>query len=142
MISGTMKNAVAGLAVLAAMALAGCATTESASGQQSAEWVGKDTAALVAEWGTTDDKKTQSDGSEVWVYHKTKESTIGGQLPASTTRKERTETYEVNGVTMTRQVAYEETSYDPHTLVAAKCTASFTIRNGLVTTAEFKGSCK
>ena len=136
--SKIVKNMAFGLAAMAASILAGCATTESSPGQLSADWVGKDAAAVTAEWGTTEEKQTLGDGSELWVYHKTKQSTVGGQSPTTTTREQRTE---VIGINQSQQVAYDSTNYDPATLIASKCEARFTIKNGVVITAEFKGTC-
>jgi len=145
MISKIVRGAAMSLVVSAAMSLGGCATDDAASlqsapSQQSTQWVGKDTAALVAEWGEPTDKKTQSDGSEVWVYRKAKQATVGDQQPVTTTRKERTETYMQNGQLVSRQVAYEETNYDPSKLVDKVCEYSFTIKDGVVKSVAAKGS--
>ena len=133
-------KAALGFVALAVLGLGGCATTEGGLSQQSAQWVGKDTAALTAQWGPAEEKKSLGDGSELWVYHKTKQGTVGDAAPTTTTRKERTETYQQNGVTLSRQVAYDETSYDPATLVASSCEVRFVIKDGVVKSAEFKGS--
>jgi hypothetical protein len=138
MTSKFVKNLALGLAAVAASVLAGCATTETSLGRLSAQWVGKDVAAVTEQWGTTEEKQTLSDGSELWVYHKTNQATIGGQSPTTTTRTERTE---VTGINQSRQVPYEETNYDPTTIVHSKCEARFTIKDGVVKSAEFKGYC-
>jgi hypothetical protein len=124
------------LALGMALALSACATT-GGSVSQSVQWEGKDTAALTAQWGTPQETKTLGDGSTLWIYSKTSETTIAGQLPVKTTKKQRTESYVVNGVTMTRQVQYDEATYEPGRL--SYCEARFTIKDDVVTSAAFKG---
>lgn len=123
--------------VIALVALSGCAT-DGGSGAKSAEWEGKNVAALLAKWGATQEKTAQNDGSELWVYHRTKESTVGGAAPATTTRVERTEAY--IGMT-THQVAYQETSYDSTKVMTSSCEARFVVKDGVVKSAVFKGDC-
>lgn len=124
---------------VAAVTLSGCATTEEGLSQRGNQWLGKDIGALTKLWGTTENKTTLSDGSELWVYRKTKEATINDQAPTRTTRKERTEAIVVNGETVTRQVQYDETSYDPSAIRTLNCEARFIIKDGVVRSAVFKG---
>lgn len=129
-----------GLVTIAAIVLSGCATTDEGLSQKNTQWEGKEAASVIQEWGVSENKAMMSDGSEVWTYRTTKQATIGDQAPATTTRKERTESYVVNGVTMTRQVPYDETSYDPTKILSSDCVATFTIKDGVVKSAKFEGN--
>lgn len=131
------KKVALSVVTLAALALSGCATPGGNVSPQSSLWEGKNKTAVIEKWGSPQETKTLSDGSEVWTYTRQQETTIGGELPAKTTRKTRTESYVVNGVTLTRQVDYEETNYEPGRI--SYCEARFTIKDDVVKSVAFKG---
>ena len=139
MIFKIAKEAGLSLIAIATVALCGCATSEAGPGLAIHAWDGKESASLAAKWGTPGEATTLSDGSQLWVYHKPKKVTLSEQVPTKTTRKQRTEAYVVNGVTMTRQVAYEDTDYIPPASRVTTCEARITVKDGVVKSAEVKG---
>lgn len=135
----TVEKAALGLTVLTAVTLSICGVAEAGIGRKKSKWDGKDTAALIEKWGITEDKATLSDGSELWVYRKVQEATIGGQLPTRTTRSYRAESYVDNGKTVVQLVPYDEVEYDPSANRPSICEARFTIKDNVVNSAAIKG---
>jgi hypothetical protein len=81
-----------------------------------------------------------SDGSSVWVFKKQNTATIGDKAPVHMVRKQRTETYVDRGVTLSRQVDYDEPEYDRGALFNADCEARFITKDDVVTSVTFKGN--
>lgn len=132
-----MKVSVA-LVIFSAVGLTGCATTEGKPGQ--GKWVGKNSAQLIEEWGQPQEKSAMSDGSSLWVFKKDNTATMGGKPPVRMVRKQRTETYVDRGVTLSRQVDYDEPEFDRGAVLNADCEAHFVIKDEVVTSATFQGS--
>ncbi len=125
------------LLIFTAVGLAGCATTE--AGQSQVNWVGKNIAQVIEQWGQPQDKSTLSDGSSLWVFKTDNTATFGGKPPVRMVRKQRTETYVDRGATFSRQVDYDEPEYDRGAVLNADCEAHFIVKDDVVSSVTFKG---
>ncbi len=126
------------LACLAAfIALSACATAEGYQ-QHMDLLVGMTSDQLQQQWGVPD-RSPLTDGSELWVYHRTTENRSGGYW--TTRERSRTEQYtDKDGNKQTRTVKISEPYYEPEVVTRAYCETRFTVgKDHLVKTVTFEG---
>jgi hypothetical protein len=117
--------------------LAGCETVEGYR-QKLNLWVGRSADSLQIEWGVPDKQTVLSDGSELFVYRRIKESTTGGYWTSHT--RQRTETIIVNDKPVTRQVSYTVPYYEPPVTQVYRCETRFVIKDEKVISHSFEGN--
>lgn len=125
------------MASMAIVGLAGCTTTEGYR-QHMSLWEGKTTDSLLIEWGVPVDKATLSDGSELWVYRKMKESTSGGYWSSHT--EFRTQMFIVKGKKQWQTIGVEVPFYEPPVTMISRCETRFIVKDGIVHSATFEGN--
>lgn len=126
------------LTAAAAGLLAACATTEGYR-QQTAQFVGAHSDALLLEWGSPVAQDRLSDGSEVWTYYREFEhQTAGGNRPVTRSRTVRYE--DENGDVHTRTESYTDYVYEPPRYWTTECETRFIIgHDGIVRDFRFVG---
>jgi hypothetical protein len=93
---------------------------------------------IKTQWGVPDDVTTLSDGSEMWVYHRTTETRTGGyQTTRTLTRVE--EYTDKDGKKQTRKVTYTEPYYEPLVVEHHHCETRFIVKRNTVTSVTFEG---
>jgi len=117
--------------------LAGCETVEGYR-QKLDLWVGRSADALQIEWGVPDRQTMLSDGSELFVYRRIRETTTGGYWTSQT--RHRTETIIVNDKPVTRQVSYTVPYYEPPVNHIYRCETRFVIKDQKIISHTFEGN--
>jgi hypothetical protein len=126
------------MGLIATMAiLAGCETVEGYR-QKLDLWVGRSSDSLQIEWGVPDRQTVLSDGSELFVYRRIKETTSGGYWTNHT--RYRTETVIVNDKPVTRQVSYTVPYYEPPVTQIYRCETRFVIKDKIIKSHTFEGN--
>ncbi len=122
---------------VACAALAGCATTEGY--QQHMDLLRGSTGdAIQQQWGVPDQTSRLSDGSDLWVYHRTTEMKSGGyETTRTATRVE--EYTDKDGKKQKRTVTYSEPYYEPVQVTRTHCETRFTLSRNVVTAVTFEG---
>lgn len=133
-----MKLKVTGLFLAAAMLLSGCVSAEGYRQHMSLN-VGKTGDQLQVEWGIPSDRSVLSDGSELWVYHRTSESRSGGYWTER--QSSRTEEFvDKDGKKRTRTVTYKEPYYEPEVVSISYCETRFVVgADNVVKSVSFEG---
>lgn len=117
--------------------LAGCETVEGYR-QKLDLWVGRSSDSLQIEWGVPDRQTVLSDGSELFIYRRIKETTTGGYWTNHT--RYRSETVIVNDKPVTRQVSYTVPYYEPPVTQIYRCETRFVIKDKIIKSHTFEGN--
>lgn len=132
-----MRRSSKWVALICAVGLAGCATTEGYR-QHMDLLKGSSGDAIQQQWGVPDQTSTLSDGSVLWVYHRTNEIRSGGYETTRTAT--RTEEYtDKDGKKRKRTVTYSEPYYEPVQVTRTYCETRFTVSHNVVTAVTFEG---